>query len=408
MAKLNTILGVLTAVLAIAAAGLSYKLFEQRAGFVDRADRLAATVTGMVAALEADSGLSLQEQVSFTAADADSGTPASGALSFAGYKNADSFDAALTTARTLAADVSQQRKQLASGLATVSTQLGMPEGMAPSEDLANLADPTVAETALTRALQLSGAVQERDQAMIGTLMASARVVKATLDAAALTTVQQVQAEDGSVALAGFASAQPLQNFENRVIALNTRCDDYGKTLVEGIERVKQFDWKTAPDTIQNEDAYEGALLSLRADYDGLDQELLAYERAQEQLRRTREQIAELTDEVEDLQGQITQGRIDPRRPEGPGETELLDDPMNLEGHVLEVNREWNFVILDLGRKEQVTDDMQLLVARAEKLVARLQISKVLGTISIGEVLPAVQTAEVQVGDRVILPANFED
>ena len=82
-----------------------------------------------------------------------------------------------------------------------------------------------------------------------------------------------------------------------------------------------------------------------------------------------------------------------------GPVHVSDD---LEGRVLEVNTEWDFVILDLGRN-QVEENMEMLIARDDRLVAKVQISKVMGNISIGEVVPEIKVDEIKEDDRVILP-----
>jgi len=125
-----------------------------------------------------------------------------------------------------------------------------------------------------------------------------------------------------------------------------------------------------------------------------------FEELEEEQESHKERIAELERDLE-VARRNTGG---PRTPDGkPVPTGPVVIAPDIEGEVVEVNDEWNFVILNLGREEGVNEEMQMLVARDDELVARLQVSKVLRKISIAEILPEVQTTGIKIGDRVILP-----
>jgi hypothetical protein len=76
----------------------------------------------------------------------------------------------------------------------------------------------------------------------------------------------------------------------------------------------------------------------------------------------------------------------------------------LEGRVVAVNRDWGFVILDVGGESGVTEATKFLVTRGSRTIGKLSISQVLPKKTIANVLSegVAQRAAVAPGDRVIL------
>ncbi len=78
-----------------------------------------------------------------------------------------------------------------------------------------------------------------------------------------------------------------------------------------------------------------------------------------------------------------------------------DIPKDLVGHLMAVNSEWNFVVLDVGENEGVVANKSMLVYRDGQLVGRVKITSVEPSISIGDILPKWTHGELREGDSAI-------
>ncbi len=100
-----------------------------------------------------------------------------------------------------------------------------------------------------------------------------------------------------------------------------------------------------------------------------------------------EQLVKLNADKKKLDEQA-QRRKDGKMPEG------------LTGHVLSVNPEWNFVVLDIGANQGVVDNALMIVYRDGKLVGKIKITSIEPSISIADILPEWQQSPIQGGDTV--------
>ena len=107
----------------------------------------------------------------------------------------------------------------------------------------------------------------------------------------------------------------------------------------------------------------------------------------------------LRDQVKGVQGQLAEAqRREAARVQGTS--------MNgLRGHVLAVDRNWNFVVLDLGDRNGVNNNATMIVQRGGSLVGRLKITSVEPSQSIADIVPNSVPAgvTVQAGDTVVFP-----
>jgi len=79
-------------------------------------------------------------------------------------------------------------------------------------------------------------------------------------------------------------------------------------------------------------------------------------------------------------------------------------PAGLKGKVIVYNKSWNFVVIDLGRKDGALESGELTVFRNMKYVGRVKISAVNTKLCIANVLPEWSKLDLQPGDTVI-PAS---
>ena len=76
-------------------------------------------------------------------------------------------------------------------------------------------------------------------------------------------------------------------------------------------------------------------------------------------------------------------------------------PKDLVGHVMAINTEWNFVVLDIGENDGIVPNAYMLIYREGQLLGRIKITSVEPSISIGDILPKWTHGELREGDSAI-------
>ncbi|MCX7869570.1 MAG: hypothetical protein N2322_06425, partial [Terrimicrobiaceae bacterium] len=78
----------------------------------------------------------------------------------------------------------------------------------------------------------------------------------------------------------------------------------------------------------------------------------------------------------------------------------------LQGRILAVNQAWNFVVLNLGDKNGVVSNAEMLVKRGNSLIGKVRITSVEPATSIADIIPSSVPAGVMIspGDQVIFQA----
>ena len=84
-----------------------------------------------------------------------------------------------------------------------------------------------------------------------------------------------------------------------------------------------------------------------------------------------------------------------------GEDRPPDMTLARNGKVLEVNPEWDFIVVDLGTNDGAVERGEMLVNRDGKLVAKVRLSRVEENQSVANVMSEWKQADVQVGDIVM-------
>lgn len=75
----------------------------------------------------------------------------------------------------------------------------------------------------------------------------------------------------------------------------------------------------------------------------------------------------------------------------------------LNGKILEVNNEHNFVIINLGKGKKVKKGMVFLVYREKKLLGKVEVEEVFQDMSSCNILPWFQKEEIKMDDGVLKP-----
>ena len=81
----------------------------------------------------------------------------------------------------------------------------------------------------------------------------------------------------------------------------------------------------------------------------------------------------------------------------------------LEGRILAVNQAWNFVVLNLGDKNGVVGNAEMLIKRGTQLVGKVRITSVEPSTSIADIVAnsVPRGLSIQPGDNVIYQATAE-
>jgi hypothetical protein len=76
-------------------------------------------------------------------------------------------------------------------------------------------------------------------------------------------------------------------------------------------------------------------------------------------------------------------------------------PAGTRGNVVAVDPKWNFVVLDIGSKQNILEGGVLMVHRNSQLVGKVRISEVQPTRSIASLMPGWKLGDVEEGDQVL-------
>ena len=125
----------------------------------------------------------------------------------------------------------------------------------------------------------------------------------------------------------------------------------------------------------------------------------------EDLKRQKDELQLVKDSQENqLKGVQAQLLDAQRREQGVRDKSIM---LGLRGRVLAVNREYNFVVLDLGSNKGVSSNATLIVQRGGSLVGRVRTVSVEPSQTVADIVPNSVPAGVivQPGDTVIFPGS---
>ena len=75
--------------------------------------------------------------------------------------------------------------------------------------------------------------------------------------------------------------------------------------------------------------------------------------------------------------------------------------VSFSGRILAVNPTWNFVIMDLGKNDQVVEGLTMMIYRGEKLIGKIKTVTVDAQTTVADVLPGTPASAIEVGDQVV-------
>lgn len=247
---------------------------------------------------------------------------------------------------------------------------------------------------------LKGRVQQNEKA----LESVARNIRFdSFNAAAL----QAEDTDGLTRMQGalnqLAAAAQVQydTLQNTKQDLETTRQDLSMTKDELARTQSDLDRSLAQiDTLNQTITDKNSQISRQESrIDGLEQEKVSL---QIQIDDLNNQIVQVEDELRDSQDKVLtleQTVAQLERELGVGGKPTI--PRGLTGRILFVNRDWNFVVIDLGSDDGLVPNAEMLIHRKDNLVGKVTISGISRKMAIAELQPDWAQAKVKEGDLVV-------
>lgn len=120
------------------------------------------------------------------------------------------------------------------------------------------------------------------------------------------------------------------------------------------------------------------------------------------LNESNEQVKILSAEKKIIEDSLAQAQKDLNRLQ---ELERLraerKAPLELSGRVVAINKQWNFVVLDVGKDDKLVEGVDLTVYRGNSLIGKVRSVSVEANTAIADILPEWTQSEIQVGDKVL-------
>ena len=223
------------------------------------------------------------------------------------------------------------------------------------------------------------------------------------------------------------SLKNLDSMGTELGALTAAAKEKQNELVATIETLDQ----TKTTLASTEETLETTKTELRQSEDqvaALEEDVAAKQseisRKETQIAGLEEETANLSDEVSKLENEYTlaQAELDDLNAEymnleeaykeiirtqtannTNGDTPGILPIVDVEGKVLVVNPEWNFVIIDKGSEDELRENVILLVHRGSEPIGKVRISLVQDSIAIAEIVSSWDDATPVEGDDVISP-----
>ena len=120
-------------------------------------------------------------------------------------------------------------------------------------------------------------------------------------------------------------------------------------------------------------------------------------------------MAELQVIKDGLEGQVKAAQTHTQQLEQAVARRENSDALNgLQGRVLAVDRNWNFVVLNLGGRSGVNNNSTMIIRRGNSMVGRVKITSVEPSQSIADIVPNSVPAgvSVQAGDTVVFSGGL--
>lgn len=464
MRIVSMVFGVLACLLAVTALVFGAILFGYRTEYVQRADFLGETLSGVVKALDQGSGTDEAKDSTFKPGNPVDGTPASGSFSGMEFHRQKTIDGQadqpfykallakpsqleypkikkrLTAAKDQAANIILQRNKLVDGIIEISETLEMPKApdVAPEAALNkdNLGNVSISSAAgatseqriyldeMKKVSEFVKAVAERDEKMTLSLITIASTVGITIEKARFAKPDS----SGKMDISG-----PLMDVQRKVVAYKTRADNFTDGAFEMITILQKaviisnpIAWKTDPQALKGDDRYQDQITNLLTDANEIVQRLSLIDKLTAELESANNEVQILRAENTNMKETLKNwdkflGHAKKTWPEkfaedtttdpnNPMRTIAIPDmPDGYRGRIRIWNPDFGFAILDFGGMQGAQPGMIFVVARPSdkggdpKILGRVKITSVRRNNSTADFLGEYgNPRDIHTGDDVIL------
>ena len=167
------------------------------------------------------------------------------------------------------------------------------------------------------------------------------------------------------------------------------------------------------------DKTKAELARVKGELEDTRQQLADIEKKHNELGKKHDEANKLIAKLQKLvYGDTTEGE-DAQAGKGPKEDGNLYE--QLIGQVLEVNKNYDYVVIDLGKnskfkrvlangksqelKAPVPENKEMFVSRGDKYIAKIKLVKVSDSCSIGNIVPGPRGGTIEIGDKVFFPPS---
>ncbi|MFA6815873.1 MAG: hypothetical protein WCS73_06220 [Lentisphaeria bacterium] len=417
MDKLGKIFGPLVAILAIAAAVLSFLIANQRQMFRNRASTLSNTVATMVDNLDADNSSGVKKAVTFTSAS-ETAPKEGGTLGWEAYKTSEkmadnSYKGTVGKATKLSNDVNKQRNELSVAINNFVVGLGYPP------NVLNLSNLETYQKNLPKLDQFLQALLIRDKLVLENINEIGSIVHSSVSRSYMTC----KYDDVNKTLSDYSVAPAFSSFKKEVQEVKTREQEFVKGVSNSIEAINEYkDWGVSSTELRNSSAQQLRAYMERyvADCRKIGAklaEMKVWKADLERMKSEKKQIEERFAALETKNVEAEKKIAELKKKYGVDMMEVnntdvlktmpaLEDiqgvSLKTSGKILQVNKKLSFVMLNLNNK-QVIKGLNLAVVRNGAYIATIVIYETTDNFAMANIHSG-DINNLAAGDDVILSA----
>ncbi len=405
MVMVNRILNIVIFIAAIVSLLYAFLLFDRRTELRERGEKLADTMADVVKDLDLNSNTAYQKEINrdqFTTADGES--KPGGKLGWAFFHEAfdpttktfPKFDSLMQDVKKQSADIREQRDILANSIAEHANLFNQPGTEATAYQGIDTYDD--AKKALFENLEK---VRKRDEAIASKIEETAKKIGHPVNKETLMDTENYD--------------EPLISFGFQVNKLKEQAVNYGDTLAQAVAKIDAHEFEANVEMIRDENAYVAELTAILNDFANINENLRDYEkykvefletkdtleRTIEALESANENLATMENKLANLEADYANLNQKYQKMIGSTAKAQTSALKKLAGKVIDVNYDWNYVVINLGTKDNLPEELEMIVAREQEYICKVLITKVYREYAVAEILPKFKKGNVIEGDRVI-------
>ncbi len=405
MAQLNHLLNILILVFSILAVVHGWLLYNARNDLRGHGDKMADAISEAVKELDAKSGTSLQSNIHRKEITGSGGKAMpGGTLGWEFYNDAkdpatkanQKFENSLEQFKNQVRIIREQRDNLAASLARHSSLFELGE---ENQDILQKLDTY--EEALVQIYEGLEKIRNRDDEIFSKMEDAANKVGFPLEKNVLRDIEKFE--------------EPLQNLANHISKIKDRAINYADTIAQAVTKIDAHDFEVDESSLKDRNEYVVALTAILNDFDNINDKLKNYEKykiefieTKDALERTIEALESANDNYAAIESKLASvennyGALRKKYNVLVGESSGTQTTQlkKVEGKIINVNYDWNYVIINLGKRDNLPENLEMIVARDQEYICKVLVTRVFSNYSVAEILPKVKHGNAIEGDRVI-------